>query len=164
MNIFVVDYDPVVAAKCLVDKHIIKMILESAQMLSAAHRICDGDNGVFEDERETNLYRITHKNHPCTKWVNSGKDNYEWLVKHWLSLMSEYTHRYSKNHKCESLKPLLISSPINMYEYSTPFICAMDDAYKISNDVVENYRNYYNTGKSHLFKWTKRNPPDWIII
>lgn len=164
MNIFIVDYDPCVAAKCLVDRHIIKMILESAQMLSTAHRICDGDkNGVLNDEREELLYRITHKNHPCTRWVIEGKENYRWLLYHWIALMDEYTLRYFKTHSCERLKPYLLTPPINMKESGTYPVCAMDESYKISKDVVKNYRNYYNNGKSHLFKWTKRHPPEWVI-
>lgn len=164
MNIFIVDYDPWKAAESLVDRHVVKMILESAQMLSTTHRLCDGDeNGVLNDEREEPLYRITHKNHPCTKWVMSGAQNYLWLVKHWLALMSEYEHRYGKKHACERLRAFLIAPPEKIYEWSTPYPCAMDESYKISKDVVENYRNYYNMGKSHLFKWTKRNPPEWVI-
>ena len=72
MNIFYLDSDPYVAAKMHCDKHVVKMILESAQMLSTAHRVLDGDE--YADER--GLYKMAHKNHPSTIWVRTSTDNY----------------------------------------------------------------------------------------
>ena len=43
MNIFVLDKDPHIAAQMHCDRHVPKMIVESAQMLSTAHRLLDGE-------------------------------------------------------------------------------------------------------------------------
>ena len=83
MNIVYLDRDPKIAAQMMCDKHVVKMILESAQMLSTAHRVCDGDK--YADQY--GLYKMAHKNHPSTKWVRSGGLNYLWLYKHMRGLM-----------------------------------------------------------------------------
>ena len=91
MNIFVVDYNPVRAAKMLCDQHVVKMPLESAQILCAAY------------EQEKAPYRRTHYNHPCTIWTRTSKENYLWLIDHGLALCHEYTYRYQKVHKSEEV-------------------------------------------------------------
>ena len=85
MNIFVVDESPVVSAQQLCDKHVVKMILESAQMLSTAHRVLDGhpcikrtpkgrkvQDWVLDDDREDMIYRAHQPKHPCTIWTRVG--------------------------------------------------------------------------------------------
>lgn len=179
MNIFYVDHDPEKAARSLVDNHVIKMILESAQMLSTAHRVLDGTlitiirptgplkkHWRLNDNREKELYKATHINHPSNKWVRSDSRAYEWLWIHMFTLCNEYYHRYGgKTHKSSNLLKILSNKPTNIpVTYPKPFEpppCAMENKYIISNDVVENYRNYYREGKKHLHAW-KRNKPDWI--
>ena len=82
MNIFYLDRNPVIAAQMMCDKHVVKMILESAQMLSTAHRVLDGDDRA----NETGLYKMAHKNHPSTIWVRASSENYRWLWKHFDAL------------------------------------------------------------------------------
>jgi hypothetical protein len=178
MNIFMVDSDPEVAARCLVDRHVVKMILESAQLLSTAHRIIDGESKIktvdgkskshweLADSRETLLYKATHINHPSAIWCRESVPNYLWLAEHFYALMNEYTHRYNKKHKCYGLLSCALLSPpkgVEKQEF-TRIKEAMDDKYIISEDPIENYRNYYNTAKRHLFAWKNRKPPDWIIL
>jgi hypothetical protein len=91
MNIFVTDLDPEVCAQNLDDKRVIKMILESAQMLSTAMNTRGGQGP----------YKTTHVNHPCTVWVRASTANYYWLLNHFLTLCYEYTARYGKEHKCQ---------------------------------------------------------------
>ena len=176
MNIFHVSYDPVIAAQSLVDKHVVKMILESAQLLSTAHRVMDGSKSVvvennrkknvysLRDSRDDVIYKATHINHPSAIWVRQSVLNYQWLVDHFYALIDEYAFRYEKKHKCLGILSYTLSSPpLNVKEFEmTPFACAMDDIYKVSTDPVENYRNYYRNGKKHLHSWTKRMPPEWI--
>ena len=169
MNIFFVDEDPVVAAQALVDKHVVKMILESAQLMSTAHRILDGEKigkqYVLHDARESYLYKTTHINHPSAKWIREAVENYNWLVDHFFALMVEYNFRYEKQHKCYGeLSYLLASPPKNLkeFDWTTPPSC-MPDEYIISQNPLTNYRNYYKLGKSHLHSWKKRNPPEWIV-
>ncbi len=87
MNIFAVDKDPKISAQQLCDKHVVKMILESAQMLCAVY-----DNG-------TAPYKRAFYNHPCTIWARETEQNYEWLLNHAYAMCQEYTRRYGKVHK-----------------------------------------------------------------
>lgn len=182
MNIFYIDHDPVQAARWMVDKHVVKMILESAQLLSTAHRYLDGeqvegirvnlDTGkarkvkawVLYDARDPVLYAATHINHPSAVWCRQSVENYNWLVEHFFALMYEYTYRYGKEHKCYGdLSYMLQSPPNNLKEYDwTPMPSAMADEYKISEDPLTNYRNYYKLGKVNMHSWKNRQPPEWI--
>lgn len=179
MNIFYIDEDPVVAAQQMVDKHVVKMILESAQLLSTAHRFLDGvqvmgktatnrnvKRWILSDARELVVYQATHINHPSAIWCRESVENYNWLVDHFFALMSEYTYRYGKTHKCQgNISYMLQSPPHNLKEYDmTKMPCAMGNEYIISDNPVVNYRNYYKVGKAALHKWTNRNPPEWINV
>jgi hypothetical protein len=178
MNIFYVDEDPATAAKCLVDKHVVKMILESAQLLSTAHRILDGveyegksQSGrkarrwILDDGREHILYTATHINHPSAIWCRQSIENYNWLYDHFHALMCEYTHRYGKFHKCYGeISAMLLEPPQNLKESNWSIMpSAMPEEFiSDKNTPLTNYRNYYRIGKSNLHKWTKREPPEWI--
>ena len=156
MNVFYVDNDPKISAQCLVDKHVVKMIVESAQILSTNIRL-------LESHPDMGLYRATHINHPCTIWSRSSSCNYQWLYDHYISLLEEYTFRYGKKHQSSSLINLLREPPLKIPSgiLTTPAL-AMPNEYKIIGNPVESYRNYYRLGKSHIHKWTKRNAPSWI--
>jgi hypothetical protein len=177
MNIFYISPNAIQAAQWMVDKHVVRMILESAQLLSTSHRLLDGElyagksksgrsakRWRLYDHREDSIYSATHINHPSAVWTRTSVENYLWLVEHFYALNEEYTYRYGKVHKCFGLAYDLQSPPKNLTEYDmTPMPCAMDKSYIISDDPVVNYRNYYKTGKQHLHCWSKRNPPDWIL-
>lgn len=182
MNIFYIDHDPVQAAQWMVDKHVVKMILESAQLLSTAHRVLDGakteavriniDTGkvrkvnayVLPDNRDSVLYSATHINHPSAIWARNSVENYNWLVDHMFALLGEYTYRYEKEHKVQGeLSYMLQSPPNNLRDWDwTTMPSAMAEEYKISDDPLVNYRNYYKKGKTRMFSWKKRQPPEWI--
>lgn len=176
MNIFSVDDSPEFSAMSLVDSHVVKMILETAQLLSTAHRVLDGveytdksktgrniKRWKLNDSRDTVLYSATHVSHPSAVWVRETSGNYDWLYFHFLALLKEYTFRYGKQHKCAFLVAPLVIAPYNLkLGRRTEFACAMPDEYKISYDAVTNYRDYYARGKKHLHKWTKRERPEWI--
>ena len=178
MNIFYIDHDPIKAAQGMVDKHVVKMILESAQLLSTAHRLLDGTQvegtsktgrkakrWILHDGRQDVLYLATHIHHPSAVWCRQSVENYSWLVEHFFALMHEYTHRYAKKHACfGDLSFMLQSPPHKLKDYDwTNMPCAMADEYKISDDPLTNYRNYYKIGKATMHKWTNREPPEWII-
>ena len=147
MNIFYLHSDPKKAAQMQCDRHVVKMILESAQMLSTAHRLLDNaDNDL--------LYRATHKNHPSTKWVRESRHNYQWLYSHFLSLGIEYNLRYGKIHaSIDKLKSILKNPPqlISDTPFSEPPLC-MPSEYK-QDDVVEAYRTYYKQDKASFATW-----------
>lgn len=176
MNIFALDSDPITSAQMMVDKHIVKMVLETAQLLSTAHRLLDGTEYIdksktgrnvkrwrLPDDRESVLYSATHINHPSAVWCRTTNNNYNWLYSHFLGLLSEYSYRYGKIHKCQSMVPWLMMSPQNItVGYLTPVTPAMPDEYKVPNDSVASYRNYYRGAKQRMHKWTKREVPEWI--
>ena len=151
MNIFVLDYNPVVAAQAQCDKHIVKMCLETAQMLcTALHH-----HGVETE------YKPTHVNHPCNVWVRENKANFLWLCEHGVELCREYTSRYKKIHKCESVIWSAQWKSESLPEGClTPFAQAMPDQYK-NACAVEAYRNYYTNEKLRFATWRK-NKPDWV--
>lgn len=96
MNIFVSDPSPTVSAHNLDDKRVVKMILESAQMLCTALH----EHGASHLAQ----YKSTHKNHPCNVWARETRENYFWLYTHYLALCDEYTKRYGKIHKSSRLQ------------------------------------------------------------
>jgi hypothetical protein len=161
MNIFFLDNDPVIAAQMQCNKHATKMCLESAQMLSTAHRILDGDDAPDE------CYKIAHKNHPCTLWTMESSENYYWHYIHFHALCEEYTHRYGKIHASFSkLNHILENFPKNIkHGPMTKPALAMKDHPEcmFENDPVQSYRAFYKT-KQERFKmvWTNREIPEWF--
>ena len=157
MNIFILDYDPRVAAQMMCDKHVVKMIVEGCQMLSTVHHL-GGCNETF-------LYKKSFMNHPCTVWSRASSHNYLWLAQHTHELSNEYTYRYGKTHKAHDLTQWFVSNIpryiITNGEARTPFAQAMPDQYKVTDDAVSAYRNYYLGEKKRFAKWSKRNIPEW---
>ena len=144
MNIFYLDKDPVKAARLQYNKHVVKMILESAQMLCTAHR-CHS----LADEVEWVPYKKAHVNHPSTIWARQSANHYLWLYYHMLALGDEYTKRYGKTHlsitKCAEI---LSDAPRGMRNkpFEQPPQC-MPDEYK-DKCSVQAYWNYY-IGEKH---------------
>lgn len=174
MNIFVVDSNPYRAAGDLCDKHVVKMIVESAQMLSTAHRVLDGTPTIritksgrkvkhwVHPEWENELCLPTMVNHPCTKWAMTNMSNYDWLWRHTVGLLREYNSRYGKIHSMsDMIKCQLIHHPTNIKDGNlTPFAQAMPDQYR-SDDAVVAYRKYYIGEKRRFAKWSKSQTPSW---
>ena len=104
MNIFVTDPSPYVSAKCLPDKHVVKMPLETCQMLSivCSHKWGHGYGELHRINGEPyKTSKGAFSSHPCTIWANESLTNTWWLLKHGLALCAEYTHRYGKVHSCQ---------------------------------------------------------------
>jgi predicted NodU family carbamoyl transferase len=180
MNIFYLSHDVDQCSTYHADKHVVKMVLEYAQLLSTAHRILDGKEvlgksktgrnvkrWVLDDHRESVLYSATHINHPSAVWVRQSFENYVWLSDMLFALLKEYTYRYGKHHKCEQIARYLGYPPTNIsmsaFTEPTP---AMPDEVKISHSSIASYRNYYNRNKQHLASWkgkvNSRSVPEWF--
>lgn len=157
MNIFVVDACPIVAAQSLCDVHVVKMTLETAQILSTVRSLA----GTI-DER---LYKPTHANHPCTLWARDSKANYQWLYSHFVGLADEYQHRYNKVHKSfQKLEEILSQPPLSLSDSSmSPFAQAMPDECK-RGCAVNAYRVYYLLKSRTMprFNYTNRTKPEWL--
>jgi hypothetical protein len=178
MNIFYLSPDPKECAEMHLDKHVVKMIIEYAQLLSTAHRYIDGQekteltaNGrrikrwVLPDEREQHLYKASHINHPSAKWTRVCSSHYKWLYELFCALCDEYTYRYGKVHMTDQkLRGLLSQVPNNIGKseiFEEPWR-AMPDDVKIGNDSLASYRNYYIKNKKSFARWTKRAVPQWF--
>ena len=159
MNIFILDESPIISAQMQCDKHIVKMPLETAQMLcSVWHRYGQGMNVPYKE---------AHKKHPCTLWAGDSLLNYDWLWQHGMELCFEYTRRYNKIHKCQQvimdLEVYQCPFAFPIRDYGTPHPQCMPDEYKCaSDDPVQAYRKYYINDKKDIAKWEKSRPaPDW---
>lgn len=160
MNIFYLDRDPSVAAQMHCDQHVVKMILESAQMLSTAHRFFEKDQPWCDSK---GLYKMTHVNHPSTMWARTSTKNYKWLHSLLVNLCEEYTRRYGKKHATERLIEPLQRVPDYLKrfnKFTDPPQC-MPDEYK-RDCAVAGYREFYKGDKSRFAAWKKTRPaPVW---
>ena len=164
MNIFFVDQDPRVAATMLGDRHVSKMLLESAQMLFTAVRQHGYTGGG---------YKSAYEHHPMTKWVAQSYEHAWWLLEHALELGAEFHRRYGHYHKTHAMLPALslaIHSHMPSNGWRNPPRC-IPDLYKIEYDSwdgdvpchVQSYRDYYRTEKAHLHQYTNREMPAWLL-
>ena len=184
MNIFVLDELPHKAAEYHCNKHVVKMILEAGQMLCAAHWMSWLDKfgktrSNFKLMRDVKQFLkdnvpkekqpawgITHINHPCTIWTRQSLENYNWHLELMACLLWEYTRRYNKTHKSEELYQwLLHNTPLCFPQQGrTPFPICMKEEYKVGNDPIQSYRNYYIKDKVRFAKWEPRaKTPEWFL-
>jgi hypothetical protein len=156
MNIFFLDENPTMSARYHVDKHVVKMILETAQLLCGVHHT------VNPSSSHQVPYKLSHKNHPCAIWARESLSNYLYLCELGLELGKEYTYRYGKRHKSiDVINWCIINKPnIPDIGFTTPAM-AMPDEYKVDS-VVESYRNYYMGAKISLASWKNREKPFWF--
>lgn len=151
MNIFILDQDINQCAQYHCDQHVVKMILESVQMLCTA----------LNKKGFSTPYRSTHIHHPCVLWVEQSFDNFIWLQDLAIALNREYRFRFAKEGDHQSIRVL---ADIADYAYSkqgvTEFAQAMPGKYKVTGDAVKAYRQFYIGEKLAFAKWTKRSAPE----
>lgn len=191
MNIFVLHFSQRKAARWHCDKHVVKMLLETVQLLYTAHWClaypeldkCKGSQILSKTQKllaipenmETaplNLsgkhYRPVHSFHPCARWARETSGNYRWLANLGLELAREFRFRYGHSHSCEEhVEWLSKNPPTNIPRWTrTNFPLAMDDRFKISNDPIVSYRYFYKQSKGKergLLTYTKREIPHWLL-
>ena len=184
MNIFILSENPVEAAQFQCDKHVVKMVVESAQMLSTVHRILDGTlmrapsksgktmskHWIHPDKTlDETLYKAVHMSHPCTVWTMQTNTNYRWHYEHFCALCDEYTYRYGRIHATNlKLRNVLASAPKNIQKGElTQFPLAMkaNPECMFPEDPVRSYRMFYET-KQDRFRmvWSKRDVPNWFNL
>lgn len=183
MNIFYLDKDPIKAAQMSCDKHCVKMIVESAQMLSTAHRMIDGKEYIDKTKSgrrikrwrhpnsnmEKTLYKACHTGHPSTVWVMESAYNYHWLYKHMMALNTEFKMRYGHvlDHKTIQLLGGVLRYPpknISLNTIATDPPPAMPDYCKIPGDSIASYRKYYIYEKQRFATWkSPASVPNWYL-
>jgi len=179
MNIFYLHPDPLICAEQHCDAHVTKMAVETAQLLSTAHRVVDGEmyegrttkghriKRYFHPDTLMNeeLYKVAHINHPSTKWVRQSAANYNWLYELWANLCAEYTYRYGRTHESwRKLEYLLLLPPMQIsdseFTQPTPAMKQYPECI-VEGDSIQSYRNFYWADKREFAKWTKRDKPEW---
>lgn len=186
MNIFILHWRQRKAARWHVDSHVVKMLLETCQLLYTAHWVlfypvlmkCKSAIALSKTQKVLEVpeymwsapysksgeigYRPCHVWHPCQKWARECSGNYLWLARLGMELAMEYTFRFKKEHSCEiHIKWLYDNIPLDIImSPRNGFPIAMANEFKISNDPIVCYRNYY---KSKKIKYTYRKIPHWLI-
>lgn len=155
MNIFYLDSDPEIAASYLCDKHVVKMIVESAQMLCTAHRELDDADYDW-------LYKSTHKNHPSAKWVRDSIGHYRWLYNHFEAMVREYHARYNRKHKTfmdkdRGWRLRIAPKNISYEDFIPPPLCMPEECKR--DNTIKSYRIYYKTKTFAEWRYTEK--PNW---
>ena len=164
MNLFILDTDPATSAKYHVDKHIVKMPTETAQMISFLYH----DKELWDAEIPDFImgFSKTHYKHPCTIWIRESLQNFKYACKLGMELYKEYQFRYNKPDKHQRAREIFqfaLKNPPKLKNIGlTPFAQAMDTEYIKFHSPVLNYQEYYKEGKKHLHKWTKRETPPFL--
>lgn len=155
MNIFVLDKNIKKCARYHCDKHVVKMILEYAQILCTVNNL----HGIKAP------YRPTHIKHPCVTWAGESITNWRWLKKLAAALNEEYKYRYNckQDHASYKIIASLTEPPLPNLGL-TEFVQAMPDPYKVKNNAVQAYRNFYVGMKRPFAAWTKRRAPKWYSL
>lgn len=155
MNIFVLDTNTKKCAQYHNDKHVVKMILETAQLLCGVHHMTESQYEI--------PYKLSHKNHPSAIWARECMENYIWLCDLGLELCREYTYRYEKRHKSQDVIEWCLThkAKLRYNDDITPFALAMPDECKVDN-AVDSYREYYRTEKRKIAVWKNREVPEWF--
>ena len=171
MNIFYLSHKTSRCARWHCDKHVVKMILETTQLLYTAHWVLSvipdfGDAPVRKGTEERGYKSIRNAKHPCAIWVRESLEHYVWLCELGLALCKEYRHRYGayKRHSCEDHLQWLFEFPpmeLGALGWKEP-PKAMPDEYKISKSSIVAYRQYYRFGKADLLRYTGRSTPHWL--
>ena len=176
MNIFYLHEDPIQNAKWHIDKHIVKMPIEYAQLMSTAHRLLDGEMYIgktaigrnikrwrLHDEREDILYKASHINHPSAIWVRESIENYFQMYKLYMAVLAEFTNRYGKVHGSSKPSIALIRPPSNIpMVKGTQLPQCMPEICKVKNNPILAYRNYYIVEKNSFASWKNREIPEWF--
>lgn len=154
MNIFVLDRNIRKCAQYHCDQHVVKMTLESVQILCT----------VLNERGVSTPYKSTHSQHPCVLWAAASSDNFLWLRELALELNREYRYRYAKTCDHGALAAL---PDISLGNWSpsglTEFVQVMPEQYRYKNNPVRAYRAFYRGQKALFARWKKRRPPLWMM-
>ena len=174
MNLFACDTDPVKAAQCLPDKHVVKMCVENSQMLAVALGDLHGLGwGQIRKKDGTYYSQRAHFNHPSTVWVRSSNASLAWAIVHGLALCSEYMYRYGKIHAsviahldAKNLFHLHSDRDLSVYRQVTSFARAMPEELKFDDTIsdIEAYRLYLTQYKTWAAWKTESRRPTWWTL
>lgn len=151
MNVFILSKEPRENARMHFDSHVVKMILEAAQIACTVHHKLGNEAP----------YKPTHQNHPSVIWAGSSLKAYKFVVTYGLALCYEFEHRRKKQHKTKEVLLWLKDNLPDIPNGPVNYCLVMPEQYKVAGDAVTSYRNYIKAEKQHLAKWTNRPTPEW---
>lgn len=155
MNIFVLDRDPKIAAEFHCDKHVVKMAVEYAQILSVVLHLTNSTTNDY-------VYRMTHEHHPCVVWASESLAHWEWLWRLGHNVGNEFTRRYGEIHKSTRvLRNLPVPNRLKETKWLRDQPQAMPEELRCE-DVVSAYRKFYLSEKSKFARWDYSNKPYWF--
>lgn len=166
MNIFVTSGSPKAAARALDDRRLVKMVLETAQLLSTAVSVRSRE---LDRPPPAKIYKETHVNHPCALWARATRANYTWLARHFEALAHEYAHRYMREHASWlCLGPELLSGrAVSLMPTGGLLPFANCTEFKDSASTIGAYRSQLvrkwigDEAAGRPPRWTMREPPHW---
>jgi hypothetical protein len=171
MNIFAVDDNPIKASTYLHPKLLVKMPLESCQMLAAAFSEYHLNWGKIH-KKDGSEYKVAFRNHPCTVWITKSYANMAWLIVHAQGILENYTKLYNKVHACQyPLNEAYMifaektgECPYDCWAQHERFVVAAPQEFKEMSDPIEAYRKYMYT-KPYIKNWVKypQLKPDWWV-
>lgn len=179
MNIFATDKCPVQSARALDNRRVVKMILESAQlMINVGYEYKVQRNRI--PKASVGLpYKPTHVNHPCSKWVKESKENFQWLYEHYMALLVEYEAQYNKKHRLLESSHLIrsYSELIERQSFTSFANCSLFKeeqdvylAYKLTMEEkwskeIELWKTMGAQGRSsYKPQWRNNTIPQWVKI
>jgi hypothetical protein len=173
MNIFYVDECPKASARALDDQRLVKMVLETAQLLSGAARLLLPFTEHY-DGRGPRLYQVTHSMHPCAVFTRKTEGNFLYLVEYGFELCREYTHRFNRVHMSEAVIELACRSMMSAVKNGTDLAKGWPKAFTLSfnssgfetGNLIDDYRSCMNA-KWHSDskpRWTRRGSPPWRVL
>lgn len=171
MNLFLLSLDRQQCVRWYADKHVVKMILELAQLLYSAWGVLSEDD-TWRQLAPEGSYKTTHINHPISKWIRQSKNNYIFAASYAHPMLAEYTRRYNKTHKCTAHLDWLVNNIPNNIPDGELTQCpqAMPDEFKVNDgcgtmdDTVMAYKAYYIGDKIKNIRMTYKNTewPEWL--
>lgn len=164
VNFFYLDKNPSKCAKYYCDKHVLKIPIEIAQILSKIHHVL---KTKIDYEKIYANSKVVKESLGPYVWSLMSLDNYIWTCDLGLELINEYKFRFGKtSHKTELILFYLKENlpPIKNLG-TTPFIMTnkYDMFQYISSNTITNARYNYAEMKCSNDKWTKRTKPKWFV-
>ncbi|RYF51626.1 MAG: hypothetical protein EOO38_02760 [Cytophagaceae bacterium] len=182
MNIFYLSDNLEECAEFHIDRHVTKMILESAQLLCMAlwsdklfgytpRALTPEEYAELKtvmraepanmDERTFVPYKAGHHNHPCSIWLRESAEHFYYLHNLANELQREAWYRGYNTHKSIGVinsLPLPQSTPDHGFK---PPYQAMPPELK-TDDVLQDYRLFYMLDKAAIpATWRGRDKPFW---
>lgn len=168
MQIFFLSRSAKEAAQMACDKHVVKQIIETAQILSTVWFKVHGSKHKLYHQLGWLCKPWPNKKHPSILWVEASRANYAWTVQYWGALLSEYTNRYHKFHKFQTMHDNLVTMIPDPSLVSDDFV-PMSPEYQAlpvelkDEDPVVAYRAYYKRDKARFAKWAHSETPTWWL-